>query len=109
MKNRSLTLLGLTTALLCVAATHQASANANNLRCNNPFVKVATYNNAIKCKKVQTFNASYQANAYAKLWRRQAGCNAHSSPPKSKVWPKQVRPGVTAWKARVIFTCAIIN
>lgn len=107
MKNKPLTLVGLTTAILCCTTAHQASAN--NLRCNSPFIKVATYNNAIKCKKVQAFNTSYEAHSRAKHWRRIAGCNAHSSPPNSKVWAKQIRPGVTAWKARVIFTCALIN
>lgn len=82
----------------------EASAGAENLRCNRPFKKVRTYSSSIKCKAVETdLRSQSHANVVAKQWIRAAGCNAHSSPPKNKVWKKKGK-----WTTRVTFTCAII-
>lgn len=104
MKNLTLPILALTLASLSMSTSQQANANSNNLHCNNPFVKVATYNNGIKCKKFRIdLNSKQQAKNKVRRWKQRASCNNHSSPPKSKVWFK-----VGKWAAEVTFICAII-
>ena len=82
-----------------------ASAGAENLQCHGGFQKVATYSNAIKCKRVHTgYPYKLAAEKDAFVWARNASCNAHMSEPQKKVW----KPG-GKWKARVTFICANIT
>lgn len=85
--------------------TNAAYADADNLVCELPFKKVATYFNAIKCKASSEGLRSKQAARHlAASVSINFGCNAHASEPKFKVWMKGNR-----WAYRVTFVCAIIT
>jgi hypothetical protein len=103
-----LTIAGLVTAgLLTVSplGADMASAGSANLQCQGGFEKVATYANAIKCRRVHAgFPHKLSALRAAHDWAEMASCNAHMGTPQEKVW----KPG-SKWKARVTFICANIT
>lgn len=97
--------LGATMLALAAMAAKPAAAGSEHLQCHGGFQKVETYAGAIKCKKASAnFPYALVAGKTAKAWADNAGCNAHMSPPRIRVWKKGGR-----WAARVTFICANIT
>jgi hypothetical protein len=96
--------VGLAAFAIAVVNAAPAFAGSQHLVCGGAYKKVATYNDAIKCRKISFADTAAEARVMTIIERRTASCNAHASLPKFHV----IKVG-SRFKVQAAFVCANIT